>query len=504
MNGAAPGASPDETAGVGPATAGPAAAPRDGLEPPERGRAMLVIILGIAVAVLDGSIMNLALPTIARDLQAGAPQAIWVVNAYQIATLGMLLPLAALGERIGYRRVYLLGMALFAVSSLGAMLASSLEMLIAARAVQGLGAAGIMSVNAALVRMIYPRARLGQGLALNSLVVAASSVAGPSVAAAILSVSSWPMLFAINLPLGLATLWLGRRALPFNPAPPAMPAHGAKTGARFSVVDVALNVLMFALVFIGGDQLGVHGGAGGLPLGSALTLLAGLAVGVVFVRRQVRADRRGETPLFPVDLLRIPVFSLSMGASIAAFCAQMLAFLALPFLLLEAHGRSHAEAGLLITPWPLAIVAVAPLAGRLIGRVPDGLLGGIGMAVLALGLAALAGMPQDAGAFGVVWRMALCGVGFALFQSPNNHTIVTSAPLQRSGAAGGMLSTARLTGQTLGAVLLAVIFAIQGTHGGHAETVAFWLAAGAAVVSGVCSVLRLGPAKAAGGRGAGH
>nr|WP_053845187.1 MFS transporter [Paracidovorax avenae] len=473
----------------------------DGLEPPERGRAMLVIILGIAVAVLDGSIMNLALPTIARELRAGAPQAIWVVNAYQIATLGMLLPLAALGERIGYRRVYLLGMGLFAVSSLGAMLASSLEVLIAARAVQGLGAAGIMSVNAALVRMIYPRARLGQGLALNSLVVAASSVAGPSVAAAILSVSSWPMLFAINLPLGLATLWLGRRALPFNPPPPA---HGAKAGARFSVIDVALNVLMFALVFIGGDQLGVHGGAGGLPLGPALTLLAGLAVGVVFVRRQVRADRRGDTPLFPVDLLRIPVFSLSMGASVAAFCAQMLAFLALPFLLLEAHGRSHAEAGLLITPWPLAIVAVAPLAGRLIGRVPDGLLGGIGMAVLALGLAALAGMPQDAGAFGVVWRMALCGVGFALFQSPNNHTIVTSAPLQRSGAAGGMLSTARLTGQTLGAVLLAVIFAIQGTHGGHAETVAFWLAAGSAVVAGVCSVLRLGPARAVGGRGAGH
>ncbi|AVS76341.1 MFS transporter [Paracidovorax cattleyae] len=500
MSGAAPGTAP----GAGKDSIAAAAASRpagvaDGLEPPERGRAMLVIILGIAVAVLDGSIMNLALPTIARELQAGAPQAIWVVNAYQIATLGMLLPLAALGERIGYRRVYLLGMGLFAVSSLGAMLASSLEVLIAARAVQGLGAAGIMSVNAALVRMIYPRARLGQGLALNSLVVAASSVAGPSVAAAILSVSSWPMLFAINLPLGVATLWLGRRALPFNPPP----AQGAKAGARFSVLDVGLNMLMFALVFIGGDQLGVHGGSGGLPAGAALMLVAGLAVGAVYLRRQVRAERRGETPLFPVDLLRIPVFALSMGASVAAFCAQMLAFLALPFLLLEAHGRSHAEAGLLITPWPLAIVAVAPLAGRLIGRVADGLLGGIGMAMLALGLVALALLPQDAGAFGVVWRMALCGVGFALFQSPNNHTIVTSAPLHRSGAAGGMLSTARLTGQTLGAVLLAVIFAVQGTHGGHAEAVAFWLAAGSAAVAGVCSVLRLGPARAA-GAGSGH
>ncbi|MDA8520317.1 MFS transporter [Acidovorax sp. NCPPB 4044] len=479
-----------------PASAAGAAVPAgvpDGLEPPARARAMLVIILGIAVAVLDGSIVNLALPAIARELNAGAPQAIWVVNAYQIATLGMLLPLAALGERIGYRRVYLIGMLLFAVSSIGAMLASSLTTLIAARAVQGLGAAGIMSVNAALVRLTYPRARLGQGLAINSLVVAASSVAGPSVAAAILSVSSWPMLFAINLPLGLVTLWLGRRALPFNPQRPAGSAPGAGA-ARFSVLDVALNVLMFALVFIGGDQLGVRAEAGGSPLAGAAMLLAGVAVGVVYLRRQIALERRHATPLFPVDLMRIPVFALSMGASVAAFCAQMLAFLSLPFLLLEAHGRSHVEAGLLITPWPLAIVAVAPLAGRLIGRVPDGVLGGIGMAVLAGGLAALATLPVDPGALGVVWRMALCGAGFALFQSPNNHTIVTSAPLQRSGAAGGMLSTARLTGQTLGAVLLAVIFAVWGTHGGRAETVALWLASGCAVLAGVCSVLRLRPA----------
>ncbi|CAM3385333.1 DHA2 family multidrug resistance protein-like MFS transporter [Paracidovorax anthurii] len=464
-------------------------APPDGLAQPARGRAMLVIILGIAVAVLDGSIVNLALPAIARELGASAPQAIWVVNAYQIATLGMLLPLAALGERIGYRRVYLLGMLLFAVSSIGAMLASSLATLVAARAVQGLGAAGIMSVNAALVRLTYPRAQLGQGLAINSLVVAASSVAGPSVAAAILSVSSWPMLFAINLPLGLATLWLGRRALPFNPPAPARAGHGG--GARLSPLDVLLNMLMFALVFVGGDQLGVREEGGGTPLAGALTLLAGVAVGVVYLRRQVRLERRHATPLFPVDLMRIPVFALSMGASVAAFCAQMLAFLSLPFLLLEAHGRSHVEAGLLITPWPLAIVLVAPLAGRLIGRVSDGVLGGVGMAVLAAGLLALAMLPADPGALGVAWRMALCGAGFALFQSPNNHTIVTSAPIHRAGAAGGMLSTARLTGQTLGAVLLAVIFALWGTRGGQAETVALWIAAGCAVLAGVCSMLRM-------------
>ena len=202
------------------ATTGPA----DGLPQPARNRAMLVIILGITMAVLDGSIVNLALPGIARELNASAAQAIWVVNAYQIATLVMLLPLASLGERLGYRRVYLVGTALFTVSSVGAMLADSLGTLIFARAVQGLGAAGIMSINAALVRLTYPRAQLGRGLAINSMVVALAAVAGPSVAAGILSLAPWQWLFALNLPLGAFTLWLGWRALPFNPpsavAPP--------------------------------------------------------------------------------------------------------------------------------------------------------------------------------------------------------------------------------------------------------------------------------------------
>ncbi|WP_244504006.1 MFS transporter [Variovorax sp. CF079] len=442
---------------------------------------MLVIILGIAVAVLDGTIVNLALPGIARELHADPAHAIWVVNAYQIATLVMLLPLASLGDLVGYRRVYLVGMALFAFASLGAVLADSLATLIAARAVQGLGAAGIMSVNAALVRLIYPRAQLGRGMAINSMVVATASVAGPSVAAAILSVASWPWLFALNVPLGALVLALGFRALPANRV-------AAAAGARFSFVDVALNVLMFSLIFIGADRLGVRSsdaGQGAQPIAWAL-LLAGAAVGFVYLRRQ----RALAVPLFPVDLLRIPVFALSMGTSVAAFCAQMLSFIALPFLLLDTYGRSHVEAGLLITAWPLAIVVMAPIAGRLIGRYPDGLLGGIGLGLLAVGLTLLAALPAQPGNADIVWRMALCGLGFGLFQSPNNHTIVTSPPAHRSGAASGMLGTARLTGQTLGAVMLAAIFSVWGPHDGKGQVIALGLAACCAAVAAVCSALR--------------
>ncbi len=454
---------------------------QDGLPQPQRGRAVLVIVLGIAMAVMDGSIVNLALPGIARELNAPASQAIWVVNAYQIASLVMLLPLAALGDRLGYRRVYLVGMLLFVLSSVLAMLADSLLMLTAARALQGLGAAGIMSVNTALVRLIYSSARLGRGMAVNSMVVATSAMAGPAVAAAILSVASWPWLFALNVPLGLLTLWMGRRALPANPP-------RSEAAPQFSLIDVLLNILMFTLVFIGAEQLGVRGDAArsAAPLGWTL-LAAGVAVGVVYLRRQWFLA----APLFPLDLLRIPVFALSMASSLGAFCAQMLAFISLPFLLLEVQGRSHMAAGLLLTAWPLATVAVAPIAGRLIGRYPAGWLGGIGMGVFATGLLLLGWLPAQPSSLDMAWRLALCGAGFALFQSPNNHTIVTSAPLHRSGAASGMLGTARLTGQTLGAVTLAAIYAVWNQHDGRGEMIALHLAAVCALLAGVSSSLRV-------------
>ncbi len=456
---------------------------QDGLPPPARYRAMVVIILGIALCVLDGTIVNLALPAIARDLHSSAGQAVWVVNAYQVATLALLLPCATLGDLAGYRRVYLSGLVLFTTASLGCTLADSLPLLAAARAIQGLGAAGIMSVNAALVRLIYPQRMLGRGIAINSVVVATASVAGPSIAAGILSVASWPWLFAVNLPLGVAVLWLGFRALPQNLAT-------RPSSARLSWLDVLLNALMFSLVFLGAAALGISSGnsATSLDLGGGVAMLVGgVLIGVVYLRRQLKQ----RVPLFPVDLLRIPVFALSMCTSVASFAAQMLAYIALPFLMLDSYGRSPLQAGLLITAWPLSIVVVAPIVGRMIGRYPDGLLGGIGLGILATGLALLAALPAQPANADIVWRMALCGIGFALFQSPNNHTIVTTAPRNRSGGAGGMLGTARLTGQTVGAALLAIVFSSTNVHDGRGPVIALALAACFAAAAGAFSTLRL-------------
>ena len=442
-----------------------------------------MIIIAVTMSSMDGTIVNLALPGIARDLHASAASSVWVINAYQLAALTLLLPCAALGDRIGYRRVYLVGVTVFTLASALCFTASSLPMLAYARGVQGLGAAGIMAVNSALLRLTYPRHLLGRGIAINSAVIAAASVAGPSLAAAILSVASWPWLFAPNIPLGALVLVLGWYALPHN-------ALTLPRGVRLSVPDVVLNGLMFCLVFLGANLLGARAGgapAAGAPFMALGFLCAGVAVGVFYLRRQWLL----ETPLFPIDLLRIPVFALSMCTSITSFTAQTLALVSLPFLLLEAWGYSPAKAGLLMTVWPLMVVLVAPLAGRLIGRYPDGVLGGIGLATFSCGLVLLAALPAVPGDVAIVWRMALCGAGFGLFQSPNNHTILTSAPNHRSGAAGGMLGTARLTGQTSGTVILVFIFSVASVHTGHGPVIALSLAASLAAVAGIFSVLRL-------------
>src|SRR5580704_15320147 len=189
----------------------------DGLPLPQRYWAILTIALGLIMAVVDGAIANVALPTIAQALHASPAFSIWIVNGYQLAITISLLPLASLGEIIGYRRVYLAGLALFTLASVFCALSHTLLQLTVARILQGFGAAGIMSVNAALVRFTYPRDLLGRGIGLNAIVVATSAAIGPTIAAGILAVGSWPYLFAINIPIGLAALVLGARFLPHSP-----------------------------------------------------------------------------------------------------------------------------------------------------------------------------------------------------------------------------------------------------------------------------------------------
>ena len=448
------------------------AAGADGLPLPRRYWSIATIALGIVMAVMDGAIANVALPTIAEDLHASPSFSIWIVNAYQLAIVVSLLPLSSLGEIIGYRRVYLMGLALFTLASLFCALSHTLILLSTARVIQGFGAAGIMSVNSALVRFTYPHRHLGRGIGFNALVVAIAAAVGPTLAAAILAVGSWPYLFAVNIPFGIAAFAIGRFALP----------HTARMPRTFDWQSALLSALVFGIGIMAIDSVGHREPA----IYFSTEFAIAVASGVLLVRRQLGMT----SPLLPIDLLRIPIFALSICTSIASFCAQMLAYVAIPFYLKDRFGYTAVEIGLLVTPWPIAIAFTAPLAGRLVERYPAGLLGGIGLAIFASGLLSLAFLPPHPATADLVWRMALSGAGFGLFQSPNNRTMIAAAPRERSGGASGMLGTARLLGQTMGAALVALLLAQFDASG---TRLSLFVGAGFAIVGALLSMLRLSP-----------
>jgi len=414
----------------------------DGLPMPRRLWAILAVAFGVSLSVLDATLSNVALPTIARQLGVSEADSIWVVNAYQLATVVTLLSFSALAEIVGFRRVYIGGLALFTAASLGCALSRTLPSLILFRLAQGIGASAVTSINTTLIRIIYPSRQLGRGLGINATVVAASSVAGPTIAAAVLSLAPWQWLFAINLPIGAAAIALGWFHLPANPM--------KSNGRKFDWRDGAMNGLTFGLLIAS-----IEGSSHGLdPKWVAAGLLLLFFVGRKFVREQLKKEH----PILPFDLLRIPIFAVSAATSVSSYLAQMTGMVALPFFLQHALHYNAVDTGLIMTAWPAVIMVAAPLAGWLVERIHAGWLGGIGLLTMGCGLLSLLVLPDHPTEFDLIWRLALTGSGFGLFQSPNNSILIASAPPRRSGSASGMLASARLVGQTTGAALVAALF----------------------------------------------
>ncbi|MCS0632639.1 MFS transporter [Telluria mixta] len=446
--------------------------PADGLPAARRRWAMLALMTGVSMASLDTAIANTALPELARQLHAGAAASVWIVNIYQLAMVATLLPFAALGERVGYRRVATAGLALFTVASLLCALAWNLPLLVGARLLQGLGAAALMGVTTAMMRAIYPAHLQGQGFGLNALVVAVAFAVGPTFASLILALASWPWLFAINVPIGAAAFVLARRVLPDN----TRGKHGFDAGAALCNV----GAFGFLILLLGDAAHGVS------PARLGLEAAATIACFVLLLRRQ----HGHAAPILPTDLLARPLFALSALTAVCTFAVQSLAFVALPFHFEQVLGRSPVETGFLLTPWPVLVGIMGPISGRLSDRYESGLLAGIGLLVLCAGMAALLWMPDAPSTVAIAWRMAVCGIGFGLFQAPNMKAIMGSAPRERAGGASGIVATARLTGQACGAALVAGCLVLSEHRG---TTYALAAAAAIALLGAAISFARLHP-----------
>lgn len=430
------------------------------------------VIIVIIMSVLDGTLMNVALPSLTKEFDVEPNTAIWLINSYQMVIMMFLLVFATFGDIIGYRKIFLSGVVVFTVASALCALSQNFAMLVCSRILQGLGAACVMSVNTALVRLIYPPEVLGRGMSINAMAVAVSSAAGPSIAGLILSTLSWHWLFAINIPLGIISFWIGYRMLPRS-------SNAKKRTVGF--LDCIGNVLTFGLMIYALEGFAHHESRAIV----SIAFVAFLVIGYFYLRSQLNTS----APLLPVDLLKIPIFARSIMTSVSSFMAQMLAMVSLPFFFQDVMHFTPVEIGVLLTPWPIATMVTAPLAGRLVERYHPGILGAVGMCVFSVGLFSLYFLSEDSTIVDIFWRVMICGAGFGLFQTPNNLTIMSSAPMERSGGASGMLGMARLCGQTVGTTAVAIVFAIiPHTDGAR---LCLLLAALMALVAGTASISRV-------------
>jgi len=410
----------------------------DGLPFPRRFWAIAAISFGTALFVVDGAIANVALPTIARELGVGNGEVTNVVTVYQLVLVMVLLPFSSVGDRIGHRTLYQIGQVVFLVASALTILVHSFATLLLARAGQALGAGMALSVSAAMLRETYPARSLGSGMGINSVVVASSAALAPAMGGYIVAHLDWRWVFVAAVPMAVISLLLGR----------ALPDPVKRDRERQPVSGIWSAVSM--LLLIGGLQIATHGDA---AIFGAAVSLAG-AVSTVFL---VKRERMRSHPVVPVDLMAMPAIGLSALAAVCAFIAAGSLLVALPFRFEQEMGYSPDQVGLLLLPFPLTMLIVAPAAGWLSDRIAATKLGVTGMALAVFALVELAFMPVDASGFAIAWRLSLCALGFGLFFAPNSRLLIGRAPKHRAAAAGGLLSTSRLTGQTLAAAMVGIL-----------------------------------------------
>jgi EmrB/QacA subfamily drug resistance transporter len=403
------------------------------------------VSLGSLMSTLDGSIVNIALPAIQADFGIDLTTVEWVVVAYLLVVGSLLLPVGRLGEVRTFKRVYLVGFAIFTAASVMCGLAPTEGWLITFRAVQAVGAAAIMAMGPAVIARTFDASERGRALGLNGVSVSLGLSLGPALGGILTQVASWRAIFLINLPIGiLAIIWAWR----------VLPQEQRGRDRSFDLRGAALSgASLFCLLL----ALSEGQGWGWTSPQTLLLIGAFLVLGVLFIA----AERASAQPLLDLSLFRIRPFSFGLASVVVAFAGMFTATFLLPFLLELGRGFSPIEAGLLLTPVPISMAIVAPFSGAASDRFGSGVLASTGMAVMVVALLSLTQLPTGFALPDLVWRLVLLGVGQGLFMSPNSAAVLGSVPGRRVGTASGTLAQMRVTGQALGIALSAAVVATR-------------------------------------------
>ena len=441
---------------------------------------ILVAVLSVTIMTpLDASIVNIIMPIIRGQFHVGIGAVSWVALAYNVAIVVLLLPMGRLGDVWGFKRLFLVGTALFTAASLLCGFASSLGWLIAARAFQGIGASLIMALSPGIITAVFPAHERGRALGLNGIAIALGLIAGPTLGGVIATSIGWRWIFFVNLPIGLLGALFCMSILPR--LQPSVRHRLDLPGALLALVG--LTALLLGITH-------VHDWGGfGAPRVAGL-----LAVGVLGMAAFLWHERRHPEPMLDLTLFRNPVFAGANLAALLNYLGQTCALFLLPQLLVGTFGYKEMQTGLVMAALPATVVVLAPLSGALSDRVGSRLPAVIGAAIMACGLAGLAIAAPLHQLPLLVAALLVMGAGTGIFQSPNTSAIMGSVPRAHLGVGGGVVATMRNLGMSLGT---AIAGAVAASHGaGVAVTsvtgvqAALFTGAGFVAVGAVTSAMR--------------
>ena len=404
----------------------------------------LLVAVGTFMTMLDASIVNISLPSIARTFHMPVGGAVeWVIISYLVTIAATLLTFGRLSDLMGRKPVWLAGLALFTVGSGLCGAANSLSLLVVARAFQGLGGALLFSTNVAIITDSFSPARRGFALGCNVVVIALGSSAGPTLGGLITEHWSWRWIFYLNLPLGICGFLGSQKVL----------RNSIRTlHQRFDPLGAILLAAGFATLTLALSFAPEWGWTSWRSL-VCFVLSAGALFSVPAVERRVA------NPIIDLRLLQNRIFRSALVSMTLAMLALFAIGFMLPFYFEELRGFSVARSGLFLTALPLSLALVAPISGTLADRAGSRWLASGGLAIACLGLVAVAQLNAQSSDWDIVWPLLLTGVGQGLFMSPNARALMNSAPAGEQGESSGLLATGRVLGQSLSVALAGAIFA---------------------------------------------
>jgi EmrB/QacA subfamily drug resistance transporter len=431
-----------------------ATAARAGTEPRAHQRAVVALVCtGMFMTTLDASIVNIGLPAIARAFGTPLSGTIeWVIIGYLVVAAALLLTFGRLSDMVGRTPIWTAGLAVFTVGSVLCGAAPSLALLIGARLLQGTGAALILATSTALLADAFPAAERGRALGWGAVAIALGTSAGPTLGGLITETLSWRWIFYVNVPIGLGALVATRHILPRT----TVGGRGRFDPAGAALLGLAVAALNLGLSF------GVEWGW------TSPRLLGTLALGVAGLAAAVLVERHATDPIIDLRLFHDRVFASALASMVLSMLALFAVGFLLPFYFEELRGFSTARSGWLLTPLPLAIAVVAPIAGAISDRLGSRLVAPLGLATTAIGLALLARLDASSSTWDIAWRLGMAGIGQGLFQSPNTKALMDEAPATEEGEASGLLATGRITGQALSVAVAGAVFIGVGGAAGAA------------------------------------